>query len=56
MTNSATQLTAQEREIRAQYFREWRARNKEKVKLYNQRYWRKKTAQKKEADNAAKDI
>lgn len=54
MTQDNTPLTAQERETRAAYFREWRAKNKEKVKLYNQRYWQKKAAQGKEATSNAK--
>ena len=45
MSNSENKLTAQEREARAKYFREWRAKNREKVKIYNQRYWQKKAAQ-----------
>ena len=28
------------------YNREWRARNKDKVKIYNRTYWAKKAAQK----------
>lgn len=43
--DTETELTAQEREARAKYFREWRAKNRDKVKAYNQRYWRKRAAQ-----------
>lgn len=32
------------REIRNAYFREWRAKNKDKVKAANARYWNKKAA------------
>lgn len=56
MTTNTTALTAEEKATRAAYFREWRAKNKEKVQLYNQRYWQKKTAQGKEKDNAKKDM
>ena len=38
----AEQLTQQEREARAQYFRNWRRKNKEKVKRYNQTYWQRR--------------
>lgn len=41
-------LTTQEKETRAQYYREWRARNKDKVREYNRKYWAKMTAKKKE--------
>lgn len=42
-------LTPQERETRAQYYREWRAKNKDKVRQYNRAYWAKRTAMKKAA-------
>ncbi len=45
MDSTQRDLTTQEREARAKYFREWRAKNREKVKIYNQRYWQKKAAQ-----------
>lgn len=42
-------MTAQEQEAarkaRNQYHREWRAKNKEKVKEINARYWAKRAAQ-----------
>lgn len=53
MTNNTTPLTAEEKATRAAYFREWRAKNREKVKLYNQRYWQKRAAQAKEGGNIA---
>ena len=31
---------------RQTYFREWRAKNKEKVKKHNENYWKKKATQK----------
>lgn len=43
--------TAQEqaaREVRNAYVREWRAKNRDKVKTYNRNYWAKKAAQKAE--------
>ncbi|MDU1412696.1 MAG: hypothetical protein E6929_07770 [Clostridium sp.] len=33
------------KEERNRYMRDWRKRNKDKVKLYNQSYWEKKAAQ-----------
>ena len=42
------------REERNAYFREWRAKNKDKVKVINNRYWEnraKKNAEKKTEDN-----
>lgn len=45
MNDIQLELTPQEREARAKYFRDWRAKNREKVKVYNQRYWRKKASQ-----------
>lgn len=30
------------RQIRIEYYRKWRTRNKEKIKGYNKRYWEKK--------------
>lgn len=52
-----TTLTDQERKARAEYFRAWRARNKDKVKEYNRRYWQKRASKTKEGQNIAeKDI
>ena len=36
------QLEELAREIQREYLREWRKRNPDKVKEYNERYWRKK--------------
>ena len=33
------------KEERNRYMRDWRKKNKDKVKLYNQNYWEKKAAQ-----------
>lgn len=47
------ELTA--REINRIYQKEWRAKNKDKVKEYNQRYWLKKAEElQKEQQNAKK--
>ena len=45
-----TELTEQEikeavRKVQREYKREWRAKNKDKIKAANERYWRKKTMQ-----------
>ena len=42
---NAEELTDQEKEARARYFRDWRARNRDKVRIYNQRYWKKRAEQ-----------
>jgi hypothetical protein len=54
LNQSSVELTSQERETRAAYYRAWRAKNKDKVKTYNQRYWQKRTAQKREAADDGK--
>ena len=33
-------------EARREYFRQWRAENKDKVRKHNQNYWRKKAMEK----------
>ena len=42
--NTDNEKTLEEiaRKERLEYFRNWRANNKEKVKKHNQNYWRKK--------------
>lgn len=40
----AKNLENQAREARNAYAREWRARNRDKIKQYNQNYWTKKAA------------
>ena len=32
-------------EVRKKYFRDWRAKNKDKVKKHNQNYWERKAAE-----------
>lgn len=56
MSNTERPLTQQEREARAKYFREWRAKNRDKVQVYNRRYWQNRAAREKEADNATENI
>ncbi|ADU23189.1 hypothetical protein [Ruminococcus albus] len=45
-------MTKQEREqvkqVQREYYREWRARNKDRVKAANQRYWLKKAQEAKQ--------
>ena len=36
------QLSQEANEARNAYYREWRKKNKEKVKQYNEKYWKKK--------------
>ena len=43
------------REERLKYFKEWRAKNKEKVKANNMRYWEKKAREKLEKEEGAKE-
>ena len=43
MNNNIEELARQER---LEYFRQWRANNKDKVKQHNQNYWIKKAQQK----------
>lgn len=45
------------RQARNKYAREWRARNRDKVKANNQRYWARKAAStaEQEAENGGKD-
>ncbi len=33
-------------EARREYFRQWRAKNKDKVKEYNRKYWEKRASEK----------
>lgn len=44
MSDEIRALTEQERKERARYLREWRARNRDKVKAYNLDYWRRRTS------------
>ncbi len=49
-TNKAEDRNA--KAAQAKYLREWRARNRERVREYNLRYWKKKAAQ---MENEEKD-
>lgn len=46
-------ITDQEaiREAQREYFREWRKKNKDKVRQHNRNYWEKKARQRLEAKN-----
>jgi hypothetical protein len=46
MENSNTTIESVIAEERKAYFKEWRAKNKDKVKQHNQNYWRKRAEQK----------
>ena len=39
------------REAQREYFREWRKKNKDKVRQHNRNYWEKKARQRLEAKN-----
>jgi hypothetical protein len=39
-------LEAVAKEVRLKYFREWRRKNKDKVKKHNKNYWEKKAKEK----------
>ncbi len=46
-------MTKEAKEKRNAYYREWRAKNKDKVKAASKRYWEKKAkSEKQEANNA----
>ena len=47
------QLDKAAAEARREYFREWRRKNSDKVKQYNENYWRKRAVKRLEAE--AKD-
>ncbi len=44
------------RQERLAYFREWRAKNKDKVKQHNKNYWLRKAEQRMKGENADKKI
>ena len=48
------QISEEAREARNRYYREYRAKNREKIREINRRYWEKKVADKcrKEEENA----
>lgn len=39
------------KELQRQYLKEWRSKNRDRVKIYNERYWQKKARRKEEAEN-----
>ena len=45
-------MTPEARELNRAYQREWRAKNKAKVKQYNQNYWQKKSEKLSKESNA----
>lgn len=45
-------LEERAREERREYFRQWRAKNPDKVRENNRRYWEKRAAKKAEAESA----
>ena len=56
MSDVESLLTTQEKEARAKYFREWRAKNRDRVKAYNQRYWQKKAREQQEAERGVANV
>lgn len=49
MIDSQKENTA--KELQRQYLKEWRSKNRDRVKIYNERYWQKKARRKEEAEN-----
>lgn len=47
------ELTDAAREAKREYFREWRRKNKGRVRENNRRYWERKAAQRKEENEDA---
>ena len=46
-----TSAEEQAREIQRQYLREWRRKNKDKVRKYNEAYWRRKAQQMRDTES-----
>lgn len=46
-------FTEYAREARREYMREWRAKNGDKIRESNRRYWERRAAREKERDNHA---
>lgn len=46
-------LAERAREERREYFRQWRAKNKDKVRENNRRYWERRAAKKAQAEQEA---
>lgn len=49
--NNKKDIEALAREMKREYFRKWRAANKDKVKENNRRYWEKKALKKRRQNN-----
>ena len=49
MIDSQRENTA--KELQRQDLKEWRSKNRDRVKIYNERYWQKKARRKEEAEN-----
>ena len=43
------ELTAEARAAKNEYMRQWRAKNKDRVKAINQRYWERRATKREEA-------
>lgn len=48
-------INEQARNARREYYREWRARNKDKIKASNERYWMKRARKLLEEQGAANE-
>lgn len=46
MLHTAAEQEQKARDIQREYYRQWRMKNKDKIKEYNRRYWEKKAQQK----------
>ena len=44
-TNQEKSIEEIEREVKQQYFKQWRANNKDRVKMHNATYWRRRAEQ-----------
>jgi hypothetical protein len=51
--NSKKEIELLVKEVRKEYFRSWRAANKDKVKQHNQNYWKKKALERLEGEKNA---
>lgn len=50
---AATTLEKRAAEERREYYRQWRAKNKDKVRENNRRYWERRAAKKTQAEQEA---
>ena len=50
---AATTLEERAAEERRQYYRQWRAKNKDKVRENNRRYWERRATKKNQAEQEA---